>query len=418
MHVEVIEINGVITVQQLGEWPVLGWGPGGNWFWSLEDGRLRGWKMPGRAIVESADLDLGLALSFAVGYAARGDVLLLVERPGDHGGSHLELLQGVGERSVSSEVLAMGSPPLFPHFIPPTEPGDAWKPGWLQGRSLRLVDLSVDLPPPLAEVLWLAPSGEDRFWPWSFAGVSCDRIPLTGFIGFHGWEPWEADEDMLPLAPGYLQHAKEIHFLAVGSLGGERLLVGRRWLDLAMMAARMNWSRPSSVALPGSENGGIGGVITCPGQTGFFWTSGRGNVYQGDAWLDAVRVLREILPVSGGRQLLPAIPVRLRGAVCPLGEGNDRICHSVGWGVATPDFAPLSVPSGCPLGGQRSGRDRQEPGARAASSESSVARMRGALSAALVEVESLRRERDALRRRLKQIERQYPELLPQDDIHG
>ena len=416
MPAVVIEITGVITVQQLGEWSVLGRGPGGNWFWSLEDGRLRGWKMPARATGESADLDLGLALSFAVGYAARGDVLLLVERPGDRGGSHLELLQGVGERSVSPEVLAMGSSPLFPHFIPPTEPGYPWKPGWLEGRSLRLDELSVDLPPSLVEIRWLAPSGEDRSWPWSFAGVSCDRVPLAGFIGFHGWEPWEAGEDMLPLAPGYLQDPGEIRFLAAGSLDGERLLVGRRWLDRAMTAVRTNWSQPAFVALPGSENGGMGGVITCPGQAGFFWTSGGGNIYQGDAWLDAVRVLREILPVSGGRQLLPGIPVRLRGTVCPLGEGSHRICHSSGWGVAAPRFAPLSVPPGCPLAGQPLGGG-QEPRARA-SAESSVARIRGALSAALVEVESLRRERDALRRRLKQIERQYPELLPQHDIDG
>ncbi len=413
----VIEINGVITVQQLGEWPVLARDSGGNWFWFLGDGCLRGWRVTGTGVGESADLDLGCARSFAAGYADSGALLVLLERPGEARGSRLELLQVVGHDAVPAGVLAAGRGPLFPHFIPPAHAGGRWLPGWREGRSLHLRGTSLELPRPLAELRWLAPSGEERFWPWSFAGVSCDRVPVTGFLGFNGWEPWEAAEDMTLLAPGYLHDPPQIQFLAVLSRGDDHLLVGRRWSDRGVTAGRFNWSGPSTVVLPGSGEGGFGGVISCPESPDFFWAPRGRGTFSGDLERPSERIIREVLPLEAGDAHLPSMPVRLRGASCPVG-GGQRVCHSAGWGVMMPNFLPLSLPPGCPLAAKSpegGGEERQPP---EGSRRSSAVRLRTALSAALIEVESLRKERDELRRKLDRFDRRDPERFPEHDMRG
>lgn len=379
-----------------GRWPIVCLHGDQVWTWTLRGRQLFGRPMDD----QRRELDLGSVHTYDAGYCHDGAMFLLLERPGAPGKVDLELVRFDGSGRPSSEVLASVTPPAFSHCLPPAAPQTDWMPGWLDVRTLRHGAESISLPEPLAEVSALMPTGEPRNWPWVFTGVSSEGTGITGLIGRRwGWEPWEATSGLGVLLPGYLPYEGELWFLASHHRGaGDGVIVGRRWRENVGIVHRMSWSRPRALlALDETDREGVGGVIGCTRSPGFFWISSRECTCRWGALPPRAdfEVSQCLVFSQKGDRVMPR-PVRYRAPVC-LHAGDGLPCHANGWGVVSPRYIAPVAPETCPLVQQCRPTHFGNERLAAAGGQEKVTRLRRALSLALLEVESLRRECDRLR---------------------
>lgn len=369
--------------------------------------RLRGGRLFGTSVGRHDAMEFGPVHAFDAGYSRDGEMFLLLERSHDDGKADLEIVHLPGSGPHRTESLATVAAPGFSHCLPPIDRWSDWTPGWLDGRTIRCAgEDSIALPEPLAELSALVPSGESSCWPWVFTGISCEGTGVTGLISRRrGWEPWVAAPGLQVLTPGYLPREGELWFLAShrSAMRGATL-VGRRWRDNVGVMRRVIWERPRTLLTLGQTAGeGFGGVVGCPESPGFFWICTDEAVCRfGTLSPLSDSQVRECIVLSGeGGRVLPR-PVRYRVHACPAARSR-RPCHTNGFGVVAHRYVAPLVPEPCPLvQACRSFPSEQQAAAddEVSTGRNKIARMRRALSLALLEVEALRRERNRLRTEL------------------
>ncbi len=383
-------------------WPIVCLRGEQTWIWRLRGGNLLGSSMDRHDV-----LDLGPVHAFDGGYSQDGEMFLLVERSHDDASVNLEIVRLGESRPHRVDSLASVAAPAFSHCLPPIDARSDWTPGWLDGRVIRHGGGCITLPEPLAEVSALMPSGEAGSWPWVFTGVSREGAGITGVISRRwGWEPWVATPGLCVMTPGYLPREGELWFL-VSHRRGMRgdILAGRRWRKRAGTIRGLAWEPPRPLLALGQTGGeGFGGVVGCHESPGFFWISRDDSVCRwGVLPPRSDSTARECIVLSeqGGR-VLPR-PVRYRVRACPAARGTVP-CHTTGLGVVTHRYVAPLMPESCPLvRGYGPGHSEQRTAVDTDTSHGHdrIARLRRALSLALLEVEALRRERNRLQTELE-----------------
>ncbi len=372
-------------------WPAVHHETGELWFWQLRGGQLSGAYRPAEGD-PARPFTLGRASAFAVGGGAAGRPRVLLQRPRDPR-CELQLVEMSGDAPIRRSVVAAGAGQFFPHFLPPSDAGAGWAPGWVRGGRIHIITEERALPASLHSMRALLPGGWGVGWPWAFSGRAPDGTRLAGFLDWNEWEAWEMGAEATPLIPG--GSPDSLHFLAAvpaAHAGEGGYIVRRSWSARTSFWRGGGWSPPRTVATIPQVRGVWGGVSGCPG-TGStaFWIDARNRTCHFRS-IAGGGGKRERVYLDGGGGRIPAIPLRVSGRRCSLARTRTCFSHAL---VLMGERALVTAGCGCATGDWRF--TLQPAAGRRRAANPSAVRLHSALAAAIREVDRLRGERDGLR---------------------
>lgn len=254
-----------------------------------------------------------------------------------------------------------------------------------------------ELPQSLDEVHALIPTGRAVHWPWAFTGLGNDGAVIAGPLGWRSWEPWKMESGGVLLAPA--GEGSSLSFVAAvppRDGAGGLLFVRRTWCARASFWRGGGWSVPEVLARHRSATGPIWGAASgCPkDRAAYFWIDGRMQACMEEVNVDGHQKTSERLYLTESGRRLTALPVRVSGRFCPVGDAGTCFSHT--WAVMRGNVeiagGRLCAPEGWTF-------EMSMPAkARHSTSDRTGARLHAALAAAIREVDRLRAERDSLRR--------------------